>query len=136
MRIALALTVMLCLSGVWRPVSAQQTTPTASALFLPADGMVRSDQPAVRAATRDSLRNGGIVGAIVGALTLGAVGALICKLYQEEGGASCWPDTLRGALFGAAIGTGVGLAVDAVLPRHAATFPRPGAVTMRIAIRF
>lgn len=135
-RIALALAVMLCLTGVWRPVSAQQTTPTASLLFLPADGIVRSDQPAPRAPRRDSLKNGGIVGAIVGALTLGAVAAVICKVYQEEGGASCWPDTLRGAGIGAAIGAGAGVAVDAVLPRHAVAFPRHSAVTVRIAIRF
>ena len=132
----MALAVVLCLTGLWRPVSAQQPTPAASRLFLPADGIVRSDQPAPRAAARDSLKNGGIVGAIVGALAGGAVGAVICKLYQEEGGASCWPDTLRGAGIGAAIGAGVGVAVDAVLPRHAAAFPRPAGVTVRIAIRF
>jgi predicted lipid-binding transport protein (Tim44 family) len=127
---------MLCLAGAWRPVSAQQTTRTAPSLFVPADGIVGSAQPALRASTRDSLKNGGIVGAIVGALAVGTVGAVICKLYQEEGGASCLGDTLRGALIGAAIGTGVGVAVDAVLPRHDATFPRHTAVTVRIAIKF
>lgn len=127
---------MLCLAGAWRPVSAQQTTPTAPSLFFPADGIVASAQRAPRASTRDSLKNGGIVGAIVGAVTLGAVAAFICKVHQEEGGASCWPDSLRVAGIGAAIGTGVGVAVDAVLPRHATAFPRHTAVTVRIAIKF
>jgi hypothetical protein len=127
---------MLCLAGAWRPVSAQQTTPTAPSLFVPADGVVGSAQPAPRASTRDSLKNGGIVGAIVGAVTSGAVAAVICKLYQEEGGASCLGDILRGALIGAAIGTGVGVAVDVVLPRRDAASPRHTAVTMRIAIKF
>ena len=127
---------MLCLAGAWRPVSAQQATPAAPSLFLPADGVVGSAQPAPRSSTRDSLKNGGIVGAIVGAVTFGAVAAVICNLYQEEGGPSCLGDTRRGVLIGAAIGTGVGVAVDAVLPRHAAAFPRHTAVTVRIAIKF
>ena len=127
---------MLYLTGAWRPVSAQQATPAAPSLFLPADGVVGSAQPAPRASTRDSLKNGGIVGAIVGAVTFGAVAAVICNLYQEEGGPSCLGDTMRGVLVGAAIGTGVGVTVDAVLPRHNAASQRHPAVTVRIAIRF
>ena len=127
---------MLCLAGAWRPVSAQQATPTAPSLFFPADGIVAGAQPAARASTRDSLKNGGIVGAIAGAVTLGAVAAVICNLYQEEGGASCLPDTLRGVAIGTAIGAGVGVAVDAVRHRHSAAVPRDTAVTVRIAIKF
>ena len=127
---------MLCLAGVWHPVSAQQTTPIAAPLFLPPDGTARIAQPAPPASTRDSLKNGGIVGAIVGSLVLGTIGAVICKAYQEEGGASCWPDTLRGAGIGAAIGGGVGVAVDAALPRHVVASPLRTGVTVRIAIRF
>ena len=77
----------------------------------------------------DSLKNGAIIGAIVGAVGLGAFGAFICNLYQEEGGASCLPDTLRVAAIGAAIGAGIGVAVDAALTRHAG-------VTVRISVKF
>ena len=125
---------MLCLAGVWHPVSAQQTTPIAAAPLFSADAIVRREQP--RASTRDSLKNGGIVGAIVGALALGTASAVICKLYQEEGGASCWPDTWRGVAIGGAIGAGAGVAVDAVRHRDSAAVPRDTAVTVRIAIRF
>lgn len=70
-----------------------------------------------------------MTGAIVGAVGLGALGALICQLYQEEGGASCLPDALRGAAIGAAIGTGAGVAVDAALTRHTG-------VAVRVRVRF
>ncbi len=60
----------------------------------------------------------------------------LAMLFGGSRGAWIIACVVQGALFGAAIGTGVGLAVDAVLPRHAAAFPRPAAVTMRIAIRF
>ena len=86
-------------------------------------------QPAQRGLSRDTLKNGAIIGAIVGAVGLGAFGAFICNLYQEEGGASCLPDTLRVAAIGAAIGTGAGVAVDAALTRHAG-------VTVRIGVKF
>jgi hypothetical protein len=81
------------------------------------DVLVGIEQPAQRGSSRDSLKNGAAIGAVVGAVGLGALGALICNLYQEEGGASCLPDTLRVAAIGAAIGIGAGVAVDAA-PRE------------------
>jgi hypothetical protein len=86
-------------------------------------------RPAQRSSSRDSLKNGAIIGAVVGAVGLGAFGALICHLYQEEGGPSCLPDTLRVAAIGAAIGTGAGIAVDAALTRNAG-------VAVRVAVKF
>ena len=83
-------------------------------------------QSAQRGSSRDTLKNGAIIGAIVGAVGLGAFGAFICHLYQEEGGASCLPDTLRGTAIGAAIGTGAGVAVDAALIRNAGVAVRIG----------
>ena len=85
--------------------------------------------PAQRGSSRDTLKNGAIIGAVVGAFGLGAVGAFICHLYQEEGDASCLPDTLRVAAIGAAIGIGAGVAVDAALTRNAG-------VTVRIGVTF
>jgi hypothetical protein len=94
-----------------------------------AEELVGIGQPTQRRLSRDSLRNGAIIGAVVGAVGLGALGAFICNLHQEEGGASCLPDTLRGAAIGAAIGTGAGVAVDAALTLH-------GGVTLRIGVKF
>jgi hypothetical protein len=45
--------------------------------------------------------------------TFGAFAAALCNTYQEEGGASCLPDTFRFAAIGGAIGAGAGLAIDA-----------------------
>ena len=70
-----------------------------------------------------------MVGAIAGAVGAGALGGLICRLYQEKGGPSCWPDAQRGVAIGAAIGAGAGIAVDAALTRH------PG-IGVRVGIRF
>lgn len=106
---------------VWpRPVEAQRRPLAAAALVASINQ---------RGSSRDTLTDGAIIGAVVGAAGLGALGAFICHLYQEEGGASCWPDTLRGAAIGAAIGTGAGVAVDAALTRDAG-------VTVRIRVRF
>jgi hypothetical protein len=96
---------------------------------LPAQELVGVAPPVLRASSRDSLKNGAIIGAIVGAVSLGALGALICNLQQEEGGASCLPDTMRIAAIGAAIGIGAGVAVDAALARNAG-------VTVRIGVKF
>ena len=79
--------------------------------------------------SRDTLKNGAIIGAVAGAVALGTLGAFYCHLYQEKGGPSCLSDALRGVVIGAAIGTGAGLAVDAALTRHAG-------VTIRVRIKF
>jgi hypothetical protein len=79
--------------------------------------------------SRDSLKNGIIIGAIVGAVALGAFGAVLCNALQEPADPSCLPDTLRIAAVGAAIGAGAGLALDAALTRH-------GGVSVSAAIRF
>ena len=86
-------------------------------------------QPAQPGRSRDSLKNGTIIGAVVGAVALGTFVAVLCNAQQEPGGPSCLSDTLRIAALGAAIGGGAGLAVDAALTRRAG-------VTVSVAIRF
>jgi hypothetical protein len=72
-------------------------------------------QPAPRASSRDSLGNGVMTGAIIGAVALGTFAGILCKALQEPDGPSCVPDTLRIAAVGAAIGAAGGLAIDAAL---------------------
>ena len=91
---------------------------------ITADARMGRAQPMPRGSSRDTLKNGVLIGAVAGAVALGAFGAFFCNLYQE--GQSCWPDTLRLAAIGAAIGTGAGLAVDAALIRHAGVAVRVG----------
>jgi hypothetical protein len=142
---AMPLALIVCLAGSGRIINAEEEMPTGPGhsltssarprLFdvqrqLPAvEGLPAVTQSAPRASSRDTLKNGALIGAIAGAAGLGLVGGLICHLYQEEGGASCWSDTLRLAAIGAAIGTGAGITVDAALTRH------PG-VAVRVGVTF
>jgi hypothetical protein len=148
-RVVASFVAMLCLVSVSSNALGQtaasslpsvdpQAAPQAQAwLLLPDDQRLsflaeavtgRAQLPQQRS-SRDSLKNGAIIGAAVGAVALGGLGGFFCKLYQEEGGPSCWPDTLRVAAIGAAIGTGAGLVVDAILTRHTG-------VMVRVGIRF
>jgi hypothetical protein len=97
--------------------------------FRSAEHIQVSALPQQRAGPRDSLRNGAVIGAVIGAVAFGAFAATLCHAYQEEGGASCRSDTLRFAAIGGAIGTGTGLAIDAARSRY------PGA-TVRLVVRF
>ncbi len=97
---------------------------------LTPEGLTVEAHPAQQPrSSRDTLKNGAIIGAVVGAAALGTLGAFYCHLYQEEGGPSCRSDTLRAAAIGAAIGTGTGLVLDAAFARHAG-------VTVSMRIRF
>ena len=68
--------------------------------------------------SRDSLANGTLIGAAIGAAALGVFGGLLCKASQEPTGPSCVGDTFRIAAIGAAIGAGAGVAIDAALTRQ------------------
>lgn len=89
-------------------------------------GQVQGSKPK---GSRDSLKNGAVIGAVIGAVALGAFGAILCNALQEPGDPGCLPDTLRIAALGAAIGAGAGLAVDAARTQG------PG-VRVSLAIRF
>jgi hypothetical protein len=89
----------------------------------------RKHRPAQSGSSRDSLKNGTIIGAAVGAIALGAFGAFLCNALQEPGDPSCLTGTLRIAALGAAVGAGAGLAIDAARSRG------PG-VTLSMKLRF
>ena len=143
--IAMPLALVVCLVGWGRVINAEEETPTVPGHALTSsasprlfdvqrqlravEGPPAVAQSAQRASSRDTLKNGAIIGGLAGAAGLGIVGGLICHLYQEEGDPSCWSDTLRLAAIGAAIGTGAGITVDAALTRH------PG-VAVRIGVTF
>lgn len=78
---------------------------------------------------RDSLKNGAVIGAVIGAATLGTIGGVFCNLLHEPGTRGCFSDTLRVAAIGAGIGLGAGVAVDAA-------FARRHGVALRVRIRF
>lgn len=98
------------------------------ALLAGRTGSTSLAQPA-QPAPRDTLRNGAILGALVGAAALGTFAAVICNLQQEPGTGNCLADTLRVTAVGAGIGLGAGLALDAALFRD-------GAITLRMGLTF
>jgi hypothetical protein len=50
-----------------------------------------------RAASRDSLRNGAVIGAVIGAAALGAFAATLCHVHRESrGAADGWPAVTAG----------------------------------------
>jgi hypothetical protein len=133
--------VLLCLALVPAPVLAQSSVRSATAApFVPpavrrvprfsvsAEPLQINPATQQRVGARDSLRNGAVIGAVIGAAAFGAVAAILCHAYQEEGGPSCVPDTLRFAAIGGAVGAGAGLAIDAARTDRG--------VTVRLAIRF
>lgn len=83
-------------------------------------------QPAA-GGSRDSVRNGTLLGAVIGAAAAATTAAVLCRAYQEKGGPSCVPDTLRFAAVGGALGAGTGLVID--ISRHRG-------VTVRFGVRF
>jgi hypothetical protein len=133
--------VPLCLALTSTPVLARPSVRTAtvvpsasatggevSRLSVLAERIQTNTPPPQRVGSRDSLRNGAIIGAVIGAVAFGAIAATLCHAYQEDGGPSCVPDTLRFAAIGGAVGTGAGLAVDAARSNRR--------VTVRLTIRF
>jgi hypothetical protein len=135
--IALSVTTSLIVAT---PVAAQSAS--ASATATSATSVVQDDDSGVLNSSlfrgkylgrqslgaRDSLKNGAIIGTVIGAAAFGAFAAALCHAYQEEGGASCLRDTLRFAAIGGAIGAGAGLAIDAARSHRG--------VTVRFAVRF
>jgi hypothetical protein len=71
--------------------------------------------------TRDSLKNGTIIGAIVGGVATASFGAWICNLLREPGNPPCWKSVATAGLFGAGIGAAAGAGIDAL----AASGPQP-----------
>ena len=115
-----------------RPLASARVSPLALALERPSlsvRALTGSAQQPPPGGSRDSLKNGAIIGAIIGALALGGFGAVVCKVQQEPRGPSCLTDTLRVAAIGAAIGAGAGLAVDAARTQR-------GGVRVSVAIKF
>lgn len=106
------------------PSAARAQSPAAdSTPRLKLDRPLFITEPLTRTAqpgngSRDSLTNGVVIGAVIGAVTAGVFGAVVCNALKEPGDPSCATGVLRIAAFGAAIGAGGGLAVDAALSRQ------------------
>jgi len=67
--------------------------------------------------SRDSLKNGMIIGTVIGAIAMGAFAGWLCHELQEPGEPTCWRSVPIGALYGAAIGVAAGAGIDALATR-------------------
>ena len=78
----------------------------------------------------DSLKNGALIGLIIGAASLGAFSWFLTRTDEACG---CEGDILKGAALGAGIGAGIGVGVDALFDRRSLPTVHPG---VRLAITF
>lgn len=84
-----------------------------------------------QAVRNDSLKNGALIGVIIGAASLGTFAAIFANVTDEACG--CVAGILRFAALGGGIGAGIGVGVDALLDRRSPATVRPG---VRLAISF
>jgi hypothetical protein len=113
-----------CLGLAPVPVLAQQNaTHTAEPPRLiisekaVADALA-AEQPSIRD-DRDSLKNGALIGAIVGGAALGGFVGWLCNMLQEPSDPSCLPPSLLYTGVGAGIGAAAGVGIDALFMRVA-----------------
>jgi hypothetical protein len=66
---------------------------------------------------RDSLRNGAILGAVLGAAGAAAFGAYLCNAVGEEGDPPCWKGVMVLGALGGGAGAAIGAGVDALRSR-------------------
>jgi hypothetical protein len=72
--------------------------------------------PAVQS-SRDSVKNGAIIGAVVGFVSLAAPGMWICHMLKEPGDPPCWKGAVTVGAIGAGIGAAAGAGIDALASR-------------------
>jgi hypothetical protein len=64
--------------------------------------------------SRDSLKNGAIIGAVIGGVAMGAAGTWVCSMLREPGDPPCWKSVLPVAAIFAGIGAAAGAGIDAL----------------------
>ena len=83
-----------------------------------------AEQPGIRE-PRDSVKNGAIIGAIVGAAIFGGFVTFLCNALQEPSDPSCLGSSLVGIGIGAGAGALGGAGIDALMARsRVASGPR------------
>jgi hypothetical protein len=92
------------------------------------EGMAAFPGAAAVQSSRDSLKNGTLIGAAIGGVAMGAVGGWICHMLKEPSDPSCWNTIWPSVAIGAVIGAGAGAGIDALAMRDGrGRFRRAGA---------
>ena len=115
----------LILSPVVAAAQHNNGAPTPPRLIISekavADALA-AEQPAM-GERRDSVKNGAVIGAVIGAVALGGFVGWLCNALQEPGNPSCVPGTLLYTGVGAGIGAAAGAGIDALFARQPRHFP-------------
>ena len=139
MRLICVALMMLMATGnaIAQSVTALPEPLSSTRLELPPAETLLTQSPVTANKRRDSLKDGAIIGAAVGAGALGGFGLFLCEVLKEPGDPSCWPGTLLVAGVGAGIGAAAGAGIDALIDRTV-TPARAGAVPpgRRITVRW
>ena len=115
-------TVILAFSLVLSPVcaSAQQHSVTAPPRLVISERVLKDalamEQPPIRE-SRDSVKNGALIGAIIGGIAMGGFVGWLCNMLQEPSDPSCLPPSLLYTGVGAGIGAAAGAGIDALMFR-------------------
>jgi hypothetical protein len=84
-----------------------------------------AEQPAMRE-KRDSVKNGALIGAVVGAAIFGGFVTFLCNALQEPSDPSCLGSSLMGIGIGAGAGALGGAGIDALMYRGGSAPPKVG----------
>jgi hypothetical protein len=120
MRIGACL-VSFCLVLSPLTAAAQQLEPSNDAPRLIISDQAIADalaaeQPASRS-QRDSVKNGTIIGAVVGAAVMGGFVTFLCHALKEPGDPPCWKSSGLAIAIGAGAGALGGAGIDALFVR-------------------
>jgi hypothetical protein len=124
----LGLTLLLTLACA--TTGSAQDTPlnTSAPHLIVSDRAVAAGLASAAAAQQlrsdDSLKNGAVIGAVVGGIAMGAFGAYVCYITGEVGDPPCWPAILRIGALGAGLGAAAGAGIDALHARSGPLDPR------------
>jgi hypothetical protein len=81
-------------------------------------GMAAHPPAPAQPSSRDSLKNGAIIGAVIGGVAMGAAGTWVCSMLREPGDPPCWKSVLPVAAIFAGIGAAAGAGIDALAARE------------------
>ena len=120
--------VAFCLVLAPIGASAQHTSNnTPSRLIISEKAVAEAlaaEQPAMRE-RRDSVKNGALIGAVIGGIALGGFVGWLCNVLQEPSDPSCLGPSLLYTGVGAGIGAASGAGIDALLSASAPLGLRP-----------
>jgi hypothetical protein len=122
--------IVVLIAASATPVLGQETRagapPPKLIISDRAIAMALADHPPAPAMqSRDSLKNGAIIGAVIGGVAMGAFGAALCHALKEPGDPSCWRGVLTIGALGAGIGAAGGAGIDALISRGFGPVPPP-----------